>query len=387
MRTMKRMTQIFLLSLLALAFAATAQAANPDWFYKNLVTIEYVKPLVKVPHPEGVVLIDARPYMTKYAQGYIPTAISIPDSEFEKKLDLLPKDKNTTLVYYCEGPECRLSHSSAKKAEALGYVNVKVFPGGYPEWVKAGLPAKAAASAKGRKAKPAAKAVDVYPAIGLETVKDMITKGETFLLVDSRPLVKFLEGSIPSAISIPDSAFDKKTGLLPADKAAQLVFFCGGYACPLSHSSAKKALALGYSNVKVFEAGEPAWTKAYGAAGGGLKVQAGGAEGAFNVEQFKKILAEKPESLMVIDVREPDEFKAGHIKGAVNMTVNELEKKLKGMAFDRPVVFACTTGARSGEAFYMTREMRKDVKDVYYLEATITCSKDNVCEITDNKKK
>lgn len=366
MRTMKRMTQIFLLSLLALAFAATAQAANPDWFYKNLVNIEYVKPLVKVPHPEGVVLIDSRPYQTKYVGGHISTAISLPDSDFDKKAaEMLPKDKNATLVFYCEGPECRLSHASAKKAEKLGYKNVKVFPGGYPEWV-----------AKGN-----------YPAIGLETVKDMITKGETFLLVDSRPLVKFLEGSIPSAISIPDSAFDKKTGLLPADKATQLVFFCGGYACPLSHSSAKKALALGYSNVKVFEAGEPAWTKAYGAAGGGLKVQTGGAEGAFNVEQFKKILAEKPESLMVIDVREPDEFKAGHIKGAVNMTVNELEKKLKGMAFDKPVVYVCATGARSGETFYMTKEMRKDVKEVYYLEATITCSKDNVCEITDNKKK
>ncbi len=363
---LKRMMQAFLLSLLALAFAAQAQAANPDYFYKNLVDIGYVKPLVKVPNPEGVKLIDSRPYATKYIQGYIPTALSLPDSEFEKKAaELLPKDKNTTLVFYCEGPECKLSHNSARKAEKLGYKNIKVFPGGYPEWVKAGN----------------------APAIGLETVKDMISKGETFLLVDSRPLVKFLEGSIPSAVSIPDSAFDKKTGLLPADKATTLVFFCGGYECPLSHSSAKKAQTLGYTSVKVFEAGEPAWTKAYGSAGGGLKVQSGGVEGSFNVEQFKKIMAEKPESLMVIDVRDADEFKAGHVKGAVNMTVNELEKKLPGMKFDKPVVYVCATGARSGEAYYMTREVRKDLKDVYYLEATIKCTKDNVCDIVDNKKK
>jgi rhodanese-related sulfurtransferase len=146
-------------------------------------------------------------------------------------------------------------------------------------------------------------------------------------------------------------------------------------------------MALGYTNVKVCEAGEPAWTKMYGAAGGGLKVQSGGVEGAFNTEQFKKILTEKPDSLLVIDVRDADEYKAGHLKGAVNMTVNELEKKLAGMKFDKPVVFICSTGARSGEAYYMTREMRKDVKDVYYLEATTKCSKDNVCEIIDNKKK
>jgi len=365
MRNGKRLFQVFLALVLALAFSVQAQAANPDWFYKNLVGIDYVKPLVKVPHPADVMLIDARPYQGKYVQGYIPTAVSIPDSEFDKKIGLLPKDKSTTLVYYCEGPECRLSHSSAKKAEKLGYKNVKVFPGGYPEWV-----------AKGN-----------VPALGLEAVKDMLAKGETFLLVDSRPLVKFLEGSIPSAVSIPDSAFEKKTGLLPVDKATQLVFFCGGYECPLSHKSAAKAQALGYTNVKVFEAGEPAWTKAYGAAANGLKVETGGVEGAFSTEQFKKILAEKPDSIMVIDVRDADEFKAGHLKGAVNMSVNELEKKLPGMTFDKPTVFVCSTGSRSGEAYYMTREMRKDAKDVYYLEATTKCSKDGVCEIIDNKKK
>ena len=202
--------------------------------------------------------------------------------------------------------------------------------------------------------------------------------------------MKFLEGSIPSAVSIPDSAFDKKTGLLPADKSVELVFFCGGYECPLSHSSAKKAQALGYTNVKVFEAGEPAWTKTYGntaGGGGGLKVETGGVEGAINVEQFKKTLAEKPESITVIDVREADEYNAGHMKGAVNMTVNELEKKLPGMKFDKPTVFVCATGSRSGEAYYVTREMRKDVKEVYYLEATSKCSKEGACEIIENKKK
>ncbi|HWR03762.1 MAG TPA: rhodanese-like domain-containing protein [Humidesulfovibrio sp.] len=365
MRT-KRLLQAFLLALLTLAFAVQAQAANPDYFYKHLVDINYVKPLVKVPNPEGVKLIDSRPYQAKYVQGYIPTAISLPDSDFEKKAaELLPKDKNATLIFYCEGPECRLSHNSARKAEKLGYKNVKVFPGGYPEWVKAGN----------------------YPAIGVEQVKDMLTKGESFLLVDSRPLVKFLEGSIPGAISLPDSTFDKKQGLLPADKGAQLVFFCGGYECPLSHASARKAMALGYTNVKVCEAGEPAWVKLYGASGGGLKVQTGGVEGAINVEQFKKILAEKPDSIQLIDVRDPDEFAAGHSPSAMNIPVNELEKKLPGMKFDKPVVFVCATGSRSGEAYYMTRDLRKDVKDVFYLEATTKWSKDGTCAITENKKK
>jgi len=365
MRHGKRLAQLLILAVLTLAIASQAQAATPDYFYKHLVDINYVKPLVKVPTPAGFMLIDSRPYQAKYVPGYIPTAVSIPDSEFDKKTGLLPKDKNTTLVFYCEGPECKLSHNSARKAEKLGYKNVKVFPGGYPEWVKAGN----------------------TPAIGVEAVKDMLAKGENYLLVDSRPLVKFLEGSIPSAVSIPDTVFEKKTGLLPADKATLLVFFCGGYDCPLSHKGALKAKALGYDNVKVCEAGYPAWEKAYGATGGGLKAQAGGVEGAIDVEQFKKILAEKPESITVIDVRDADEYAAGHLKGAVNMPVNELEKKLSGLAFEKPVVFVCATGSRSGEAYYMVRDQRKDVKDVFYLEATTKCQKNGDCEIVDNKKK
>lgn len=364
MRHGKRLMQVFLLALLTLAFAVQAQAANPDYFYKNLVDINYVKPLVKVPNPEGVKLIDSRPYQGKYIQGYIPTATSIPDTEFDKKTDLLPKDKNTTLVFYCEGPECKLSHNSARKAEKLGYKNVKVFPGGYPEWVKAGN----------------------YPAIGVEVLKEMISKGENFLLVDSRPLVKFLEGSIPSAVSIPDTTMEKKLGLLPADKSALLVFFCGGYDCPLSHKGALKAMSLGYTNVKVCEAGYPAWEKLYGSSGA-VKVQSGGVEGAISVEQFKKILAEKPGSIMLIDVRDPDEFAKGHSPSAINIPVGELEKKLPGMKVDKPVVFVCATGSRSGEAYYMTRDVRKDLTDVFYLEATTKWAKDGACEITDNKKK
>jgi rhodanese-related sulfurtransferase len=308
-------------------------------------------------------LIDSRPYQTKYVNGSIPTAVSIPDSEFEAKKDLLPKDKKALLVFYCEGVECRLSHSSARKAEALGYKNVKVYPGGYPDWV-----------AKGH-----------VPAVGVEYVKDLLAKGETFLLVDSRPLAKYLEGSIPSALPIPDSAFEKKTGLLPADKTTPLIFFCGGYECPLSHKSAAKAKALGYAKVMVCEAGYPAWTKLYGGSAAAA-IQPGGAEGAMSVEQFRKLLAEKPDSLTVIDVREPDEFAAGHVRTARNIPTAQLAKDLPGLSANKPVVFVCSTGARAGEAFFMAKDLRKDLKDVFYIDAVVKCAKDGTCEFTDTKK-
>ncbi len=50
-----------------------------------------------------MVLVDSRPKRKKYDKGHIPTAISIPDSQFAKMTDKLPSDKNKTLVFYCGG--------------------------------------------------------------------------------------------------------------------------------------------------------------------------------------------------------------------------------------------------------------------------------------------
>jgi len=50
-----------------------------------------------------LLLVDSRPKKAKYDKGYIPSAISIPDSEFDKLKGKLPADKNTLLIFYCGG--------------------------------------------------------------------------------------------------------------------------------------------------------------------------------------------------------------------------------------------------------------------------------------------
>ena len=115
---------------------------GPGWF-KKLVNLEFVKKQAAIPKVDGVLLIDARPAVRKYDLGHIPTAINIPDTQFDKLAPtLLPTDKATLLVFYCEGYDCILSHNGAHKAEKLGYTNVHVFAEGFPGWVAGGnLPA------------------------------------------------------------------------------------------------------------------------------------------------------------------------------------------------------------------------------------------------------
>jgi len=75
-------------------------------------------------------------------------------------------------------------------------------------------------------------------------------------------------------------------------------------------------------------------------------------------------------------VRDPDEFAAGHFKTAVNIPVDQLEKKVNSLPTGKPIVFVCSTGARSGESFYMLQDMKPDLKKVYYLEAEVEYNKD-----------
>jgi 3-mercaptopyruvate sulfurtransferase SseA len=95
--------------LLALTFGCTGTqkttaSAKADWQFHEIVDVAFVQQYAKVPQPEGVMIIDARPYKPNYIKGHIPTAVSIPDSQFERLTDKLPPDKSSLLVFYCSGP-------------------------------------------------------------------------------------------------------------------------------------------------------------------------------------------------------------------------------------------------------------------------------------------
>lgn len=362
-----------------LAAAASAAAAQyspenpaPGW-YSKLVKVDFVEKQAVLPKIDGVLLVDSRPTARKYDVGHIPTAINIPDTSFDKLAPtLLPADKSTLLVFYCEGYDCMLSHNSAHKAEKLGYTNVRVFAEGFPGWVASGHIAA------------------VSPAY----IKKLIDEKAPITLVDSRPKErKYDLGHIPGAISLPDSQFDKLAAeRLPADKAAALFFYCEGLSCRLSNDSAQKAIKLGYTNVKVVPEGYPGWEKAYGAGPGAAgaaaapkapAIEAGKEAGTISVASFERIYKEAPTSVHLIDVREPGEMATGTFKGAINMPVSTLEKNLDKLPTDKPIIFFCGAGARSGEAHDMVKLYKPEFKTVF-LDANIKWSKDGSYTIKGN---
>jgi len=79
--------------------------------------------------------------------------------------------------------------------------------------------------------KPAAK-VPPEKLVSLEEMTKLVAQGPdkgNFLLFDSRPAPKCVEGEIPYAVSLPFDKFDKlKDNLLPKEKDKLIIFYCGG---------------------------------------------------------------------------------------------------------------------------------------------------------------
>lgn len=357
--------------------AASYSPANPGpGWYSKLVNLDFVKVQAAIPKIEGVVLIDSRPAVRKYDLGHIPTAINIPDTSFDKLAPaLLPPDKATLLVFYCEGYDCILSHNGAHKAEKLGYTNVRVFAEGFPGWIAGGN----------------------LHAVSPAHIKKLIDEKAPITLVDSRPKErKYDLGHIPGAISVPDSQFDKLAAqMLPADKAAALYFYCEGVSCVLSNNSALKAIKLGYTNVKVVPDGYPGWEKAFGpgptaagaagasAASKAPAIEAGKEAGSIAVASFERIFKEAPDSVYLIDVRDPAEVATGTFKGSINMPVSTLEKNLDKLPKGKPIIFFCGAGSRSGEAHDMVKLYKPEIKTVF-LDASIKWTKDGAYTIKGN---
>jgi rhodanese-related sulfurtransferase len=61
---------------------------------------------------------------------------------------------------------------------------------------------------------------------------------------------------------------------------------------------------------------------------------------------------------VLVDVRSPEEFAAGHLPGAINIPVGEVRARASEIGTrDRPVVTYCRSGGRSARAAATLREL------------------------------
>ena len=96
--------------------------------------------------------------------------------------------------------------------------------------------------------------------IGLDDLKKAIDTKAVFL-VDANSAKTYDKGHLPGAISFAKNEKNFAT-LLPADKNALIVAYCGGPMCSAWEDAAEAAAKAGYTNIKHFKGGLKGWKSA-----------------------------------------------------------------------------------------------------------------------------
>lgn len=168
--------------------------------------------------------------------------------------------------------------------------------------------------------------------------------GEGYVVLDVRPASIFGEGHIPGAINIGlGGQFASWAGQVIPIETPMIIVADDKEAVQEAFVRLSRAghdTATGY-----LEDGMYAWVKA------GMEVAK--IEQISVTDLFEKL--EKKEDLKVIDVRRPGEWDSGHVPGAPNMPLNDLEKEAKKLDKKQNYAVICAGGYRSSIATTILR--------------------------------
>ncbi len=73
---------------------------------------------------------------------------------------------------------------------------------------------------------------------------------------------------------------------------------------------------------------------------------------AKNISPMQATRLQNDEEILVLDIRDEADFKRGHVINAVNMPLNQMEKRINEISKfkNKPVIAVCETGMRSQRA-------------------------------------
>lgn len=307
---------------------------------KNLIDYAGVARLVaEGPEKGRFTLIDSRP-LVRFQEGAIPGAVHLPFIGFDKFADRLPVDKAQLVVFYCGGITCTLSPNSLKKAQLMGYTNVRVYREGEPEWKTKNYLVTTPAFVKAA----------------------YVDRDIPHVLIDARSADDATSGHIQGAVSVPVGQMAAAKKSLPEPKLNAPLIVYDGRGGEQAVAVAKDLIKAGQQNVLVLRGGMVDWMAA------GYAVQSGvpapkqiayapkPRAGSLPVAEFTTLAKNTPADVLILDVRNPDEAQQGMIKGAVLIPDEELGARMAELPKGKRIVTHCLTGIRAEMAYHKLKE-------------------------------
>ncbi|MDH3392965.1 MAG: rhodanese-like domain-containing protein [Desulfobulbaceae bacterium] len=295
----------------------------------------------KLRQDPNVKVYDVRPG-PKYKMAHIPGAGLMPAPMFDKFIGKLPADKNTPIIFYGVGG-C-LSPTASLKTKSLGYTDVKIYIGGYPDWVKTETGVTAP-----------------------DWVKMAIAKDIPHVLIDLRDTGEVEKGHIKGAVGIEAAKLSANKAKFPANKMAPIIVYG-----PDADNAAKTVHSWGYKKVQVMPMPFAAWQTAgnpvqTGAAASQIAYKPKPKPGTISIADFKNAV-QHPGKMVIVDVRNPDECTAGHVGGSMNIPADLITQRAKDIPADKEILLYCNTGVRAEMAHTALAQMGRNSR---YLDAMV----------------
>ena len=179
--------------------------------------------------------------------------------------------------------------------------------------------------------------------VPLSALAEAVARGNS--VVDTREATRFREGAIPGTINIPAGrTFTTWAGsLLPYDRDLYLLLDEGTADL---RELVRDLAGIGLDRVSGYVGADAieAWSRTPGQL---QRIP------SVSLPQLKSRFGH--DGLMVLDVRDVSEWKAGHIPGSRNIPVGRLDQRLGELPQDRTLVVHCQTGPRAAIAASLLR--------------------------------
>jgi len=288
-----------------------------------------------------IALLDAREEVP-FDGRHILMAACVPLSRVEVLVDACVPRRSTRVVWCDDGEG--LAQKAAQRMASFGYTDVSVLEGGIKAWEAAGyriysgvhVPSKAFAEVVEHEAGT--------PWITAEQLKDLIDTKADIALFDSRSYEEYNNNSIPTAISVPGAELVYRFADLVPSPKTMVVVNCGGRTRSIigaqslinagvpnkvvSMKNGTQAWHLsGYQVVRGATSRPPAVSEASKAAARAAAEQVAKRFGVERIDaaQLARWQAEAAtRTLYVFDVRDPEDYRAGHIPGMKSVPGGQL---------------------------------------------------------------
>ena len=285
-------------------------------------------------------LVDVREELT-FSQSHLLLARSVPLSRFELKFAALVPRPGTRIVL-CDDNDGLAARAAAILARN-GYTGVAVLAGGIAAWSAAGFELFSGVNVPSKAFGEFVEHQAGTPNIGADELARLLREGADMVVLDSRPFDEYTRVSIPSSINVPGAELVLRAREIAPSSATTVVVNCAGRT--RSIIGAQSLINAGLPNkVVALRNGTMGFSLAGFTCDSGKNRRApevsantfGWArKAAAEVAQkcgvkpidrrtLDDLRADTGRTLYLFDVRDPAEYEAGHMAGAISAPGGQL---------------------------------------------------------------